>query len=156
MELVLSLLVEDHEKFKKILNEIMEYIKDFDREPETPKEKFNIIKNMVFTLHKFTILTHTFENHIELRNLILTPILIENNLENQNNELQKHQENIVMLLKSIRETFSSFINRETSSIRETALITLRKFIKVHNAFNEFIQCEKKVLEEIKAKRQVFS
>ena len=151
MELVLSLLVEDHEKFKKILNEIMEYIKDFDREPETPKEKFTTIKNMVFTLHKFTILTHTFENHIELRDLTLTPILIENNLEKQNNELQQYQENVITLLRSIKGTLSSFVNRETDSIYGTALTTFRKFMELRGAFNEFIRYERKVLEEIKAR-----
>ena len=151
MELVLSLLIEDHKKFKKILNEIMEYIKDFDRKPKTPKEKFNTIKNMVFTLHKFTILTHTFENHIELRDLMLSSILIESNLENQNNELQQYQENVITLLRSIKETLSSFVNRETDSIGESALTTFRKFMEVRSAFNEFIQHERKVLEEIKAK-----
>ncbi|RLG72995.1 MAG: hypothetical protein DRO23_09665 [Thermoprotei archaeon] len=151
MELVLNLLIEDHEKFKKILNEIMEHVKDFNKEPKTPKEKFNIIKNIVFSLHKFTILAHTFENHVELRELTLSSIIIESNLEKQSSELQKCQKDITVLLKSIRETLSSFVNRETDSISETALITFRKFFEVRNVFNEFMRCEKKVLEEIKAK-----
>ena len=105
MELILNLLEEDHKKFRSVLNEIKEHTKNFNKEPENPKERFNVIKNMVFTLHKFTILTYTFKRHVELRDLLLSTFLLKSEFKEETDKLKACQENITVLLRSVKDDF---------------------------------------------------
>lgn len=149
MELILNLLKEDHKKFRSVLNEIKEHTKNFNKEPETPKERFNVIKNMVFTLHKFTILTYAFKRHVELRDLLLSTFLLKSEFKEETDKLEVCQENITVLLRSVKDDFLKLKKRKPNSIGKIASTTLRKCTKICNVFEEFIVCEERIFKKIK-------
>ncbi len=149
MEPVLNLLVKDHKKFREILNEIKEHTGNFNKEPVAPEERFNVIKSMVFTLHRFTILTYAFESHVELRDILLSTFLLKSEFKEETDKLEMYQENITFLLRSIRNDFLKLRERKSNSIGKIAFSTLRKFIKICNVFEEFIVCEERIFKKIK-------
>lgn len=150
IESVIGVILNDHKFFKEIIKEISQMINKINLKPQTPEERFSLLRDIIVLIYKISVYIGAVEKHRGLEEETLYPFLEKQKYVNEVRVLLRQHRKIVEYVNDMKKTIAEY-RESLKPVENIAKEVIEKFVSIKTLYLKHIDLEEKLIFKILSK-----